>query len=34
MKNLLFLKKVKGNESTREENNAYFDTSWAMAPKE
>ena len=31
--NILFLQKVKINESTREENNAYFDTSLAMAPK-
>ena len=29
----LFLKKVKRNESTRKENNAYFDTSSAMVPK-
>ena len=28
-----FCHKVKRNESTREENNAYFDTSLAMAPK-
>ena len=30
---LIFFQKVKGNESTREENNAYFDTSSAMMPK-
>lgn len=29
----LFLQKVKRNESTREENNAYFDTSPTTAPK-
>ena len=29
----LFLKKVKRNESTREENNAYFDTSLATVSK-
>jgi len=29
----LFLQKVKRNESTREENNAYIDTSPAMVPK-
>jgi len=28
----LFLQKLKRNESTREENNAYFDTSMATAP--
>jgi len=28
-----FLKKLKRNESTREENNAYFATSLAMMPK-
>ena len=28
-----FLQKVKKNESTREENNAYFDTSPTTAPK-
>ena len=29
----LFFQKVKRNESTREENNAYFDTSPATVPK-
>ena len=31
--NILFLQKVKRNESTREENNAYFDTSLETMPK-
>ena len=29
----IFLQKLKRNESTREENNAYFDTSLTTAPK-
>ena len=33
MQFFLLLQKVKRNESTREENNAYFDTSLATAPK-
>ena len=31
--NILFLQKVKKNESNREESNAYFDTSPTMVPK-